>query len=211
MRRFLLVVSVLTSVATAAAEYPHGTPLTMSDLPEWQSLWHGFSIVDHLEIPEPVVVMGNDGPVHVIKAEESAGGGTRLLKDEVYMTQEGADKALQMIRASLQEWDRLQTTRQQDMCARKAIPTTSVSEFAAYLEGEKRFSETRQRELVDAFLAALSPADALAYRQWATSGKNFSFATAAEDYNEVFSAWQVADVEKAAARLCESAASNTRN
>ena len=211
MRRFLLVVSVLTSVATAAAEYPHGTPLTMSDLPEWQSLWQGFLHVHMLEIPEAVIVMGNGGPVHVSKPEESTGGGARLLKNEVYMTQEGADKALQMIRVSLQEWDKLQTTRQKDMCERKAIPRTSVSEFAAYLEGEKRFYEARQRELVDAFLAALSPADALAYRQWATSGKNFSFATAAEDYNEVFSAWQVADIEKAAARLCESAASRTRN
>jgi len=199
MKRLLLALSgMLASVAVAQTE------LRMPNLPEWEKLWEGFWIVDELEIPHPLRETSNSGPRRVSTAEDATGDGARFLQDTVYMTAEGAEKAVRKIRAALQESNTLAPNRLKDQCARNVIPTDSLAAFAAYVKAEAQLSDARPAQLVQEFLAALSPADALAYRQWAVSGQDFDITRIESPKQELLPRLeaQQADPKQLAAEMC---------
>lgn len=200
--------AMLASIAVAQTHYPPGTALTEKDLPEFEVMWVAFMRVDDLEIPRPPSWTGGScsGLECVSKAEESTGDGVRFLQDTVYMTAEGAEKAVRLIRAALQEWVTLGPNRLKDDCARNAIPADSLAAFAAYLEEEARASDAKRAQLVEDFLAALSPADSLAFRQWSVASGDVGFGTAVgPELLPTLEARQV-DVKALAADMCKPAA-----
>ena len=200
MKKLLLALaSMLASVAVAQTE------LKMWELPEWEVLWEGFGIVDDLEIPNPLRETSNFGPRRVSTAQDATGDGARFLQDSVYMTSEGAEKAVRMIRAALQESNTFALNRLKDRCARNAIPTDSLAAFAAYVKAEAQLNDARPAQLVNEFLAALSPADALAYRQWAVSGKDFDITRIESPKLELLARLeaQQTDPKQLAAEICK--------
>jgi hypothetical protein len=196
MKKLLLALScTLISVAVAQRQFE------MSDMPEYEVFWHGFWRVDMMEVPG----WQENGPTHPSKAEEATGDGTRFLQDTVYMTEEGAQEATSLIRAALTEFQTFGVKRQKDQCARNAIPSDSAAAYWAYIQEEIRQSDAKQAQLVEDFLRALPPADALAFRQWVIGGSDFRISR--REVPELSPEAEDPDPKEMVANICKYAAS----
>jgi hypothetical protein len=178
MKRTIMI--ALLTIGCAAFAQTVTKP--MRDLYAWEILWIGFMHVDDMEMPEPPGAESHGYAYRPSIDSMATGGGTRFLKKEVRLSDEGAKTATRLIRAAMHGFFSFEQERMKDHCANHKMPT-DPSEFAAYLENEARLQSAKKQDLIADMLNALSEADRRAFGQWAFSGRNFTIGQTGVDEN----------------------------